>query len=595
MYGQRYDASGAAVGGEFQINTSTSSAQRFPSVAMDGAGNFVVVWSSTYQDGSIWGVFGQRYDASGSAVGGEFQINTHASDSQHYPSAAMDGSGNFVVTWTSFGQDGSSWGVYGQRYDASGSAVGGEFQINTQTGGAQVYPSAAMDGAGNFVVTWASFGQDGSSYGVYGQRYDASGAAVGGEFQINTYTTGEQRDPSVAMDGAGNFIVAWMSLSQDGDNYGVFGQRYSSGFGAAALPTAGPEFLVNTTTNSSQQFAGFTGGPRDCHGCGRELRHRLVERQFKTVAAGGSFGQRYDAGGAAVGGEFQINTHTSSHQLYPSLAMDGAGNFLVTWSSLNQDGSGWGCVWPAVRRQRCGGGQRVSDQHAAPAVTRCTRRWRWTARVISSSPGRVHDQDGSSWGVYGQRYDASGTAAGSEFQINTHTSSHQQYPSVAMDGAGNFVVTWSSFNQDGSGWGVYGQRYDASGTATGSEFQINTHTSSHQLYPSVAMDGAGNFVVTWSSFDQDGDSWGVYAQRYDASGASVGSEFQINTHTSSGQVYPSVAMDGAGNFVVTWMSLNQDGSGYGVYGQQYDANGAASGNEFQINTHTSSDQRDPSR
>ena len=101
--------------------------------------------------------------------------------------------------------------------------------------------------------------------------------------------------------------------------------------------------------------------------------------------------------------------------------------------------------------------------------------------------------------MYGQRYDAAGTALGGEFQINSYVSSHQHFSTVAMDAAGNFVVTWSSYAQDSSVNGVYGQRYDAAGTALGGEFQINTYVSSNQQYSTVAMDAAGNFVVTWSS------------------------------------------------------------------------------------------------
>ena len=70
---------------------------------------------------------------------------------------------------------------------------------------------------------------------------------------------------------------------------------------------------------------------------------------------------------------------------------------------------------------------------------------------------------------------------GSEFQINTHTSDYQQFSTVAMDAVGNFVVTWSSYNQDGSSSGIYGQRYDAAGTALGGEFQINTQIYNQQI------------------------------------------------------------------------------------------------------------------
>ena len=49
--------------------------------------------------------------------------------------------------------------------------VGSEFQVNTYTGGYQEYPAKCRDAAGNFVVAWASDGQDGSDDGVFGQRF----------------------------------------------------------------------------------------------------------------------------------------------------------------------------------------------------------------------------------------------------------------------------------------------------------------------------------------------------------------------------------------------------------------------------------------
>jgi hypothetical protein len=183
-------------------------------------------------------------------------------------------------------------------------------------------------------------------------------------------------------------------------------------------------------------------------------------------------------------------------------------------------------------------------------------------------------QDGSDFGIYAQRYNAAGVAQGSEFRVNTHTTATQRYSTVAMDAAGDFVVTWSSYSQDGSDYGIYAQRYNAAGMAQGSEFRVNTYTTSFQQYSMVAMDADGDFVVTWSSANQDGSIYGIYAQRYDAAGEAQGSEFRVNTYTTSFQQYSSVAMDADGDFVVTWSSYTQDGSGYGVYAQRYAAGSA---------------------
>ena len=112
--------------------------------------------------------------------------------------------------------------------------------------------------------------------------------------------------------------------------------------------------------------------------------------------------------------------------------------------------------------------------------------------------------------------------AGPEFQVNTYTKEAQVEPAVGMDTAGNFVIVWTSHDQDGDSSGIYAQRYDETGKALGKEFRVNTHTESAQWLPSVAMNASGTFVVTWESYKQDGDRWGIFAQRFDATGVPKG-------------------------------------------------------------------------
>jgi hypothetical protein len=142
---------------------------------------------------------------------------------------ASDASGNAIVAWESYGEDGANYGVFGQRYDNAGNPIGGEFQINTYTSGNQSRPEVASDPNGNFVVTWESYnGQDGEDSGVFGQQFDSVGQRIGSEFQVNTYTTKDQSDPFVASDASGNFVVVWYSQSQEGGqgSGGIFGQRF---------------------------------------------------------------------------------------------------------------------------------------------------------------------------------------------------------------------------------------------------------------------------------------------------------------------------------------------------------------------------------
>ena len=383
-------------------------------------------------------------------VGPEFQVNTYTDNNQRVGGGndrvAMKSDGSFVVVWESTGQDGSAEGVYGQRFDSNGNKVGPEFQINTFTNDFQLVPEIAMAPDGSFVVIWTSNSQDGSGYGIYGQRFDSNGSKTGSEFLINTTTSGHQWSNCVAMGLDGSFVVTWGSYYQDGDSeWGVYGQRF-------------------------------------------------------------------DANGNKVGSEFHINTYTDSHQNGGEIRLGADGSFVIIWHSLGQDGSGDG--------------------------------------------------------VYGQRFDANGNKVGSEFQINTYTLNDQGEPQIAMNSDGSFIVVWGSNGQDGSNYGIYAQRFDSNGIKAGLEFQVNTYTNDYQGSPSIVMD-SDSFIVIWQSNGQDGSNDGIFGQRFDSNANKVGSEFQVNTYTLNAQSSPSIAMNSDTLFVVVWNSEEQDGSGSGVYGQRF--------------------------
>ena len=75
------------------------------------------------------------------------------------------------------------------------------------------------------MVAWQSDGQDGESYGVFGRRFDSSGSPLGDEFQVNLFTTGDQSRPRISHDSSSGLVVAWHSYTQDGSLFGIFGRR----------------------------------------------------------------------------------------------------------------------------------------------------------------------------------------------------------------------------------------------------------------------------------------------------------------------------------------------------------------------------------
>ena len=206
----------AAVYGEERVNYYTNDHQYGAQVAVLAGGGYVVSWVSRGQDGSDDGIYAQRYNSVGMPVGVEFQVNSTTAGTQFQPAIVSLSDGGFVIVWSDQYADGSSWGVFAQRYDALGVARGSQFLVNQYTLYDQGTPAiAAVDGG--FVVTWASLYQDdGGSYGVYARRYANDGSPSSAEFRVNTNLGGSQNEPAIATFASGAFVVVWRSEGQDG-------------------------------------------------------------------------------------------------------------------------------------------------------------------------------------------------------------------------------------------------------------------------------------------------------------------------------------------------------------------------------------------
>ena len=382
-------------------------------------------------------------------------------------SVATSPNGESVVTWASQNQDGSGWGVYARQFDVDGKPLGNEFRVNTTTAGDQLEPSVAVDIAGNFTIVWTS--PDANGTGIFAQQYDLLGTALGGEYQVNGTTTGNQSAPTVGMDGLGNVLVSWTSAAQDGSGSGIYAQKYNTGLDATMGLLKGMLGLATLTESSS------------------------------------TYG----------GGEFRVNTTTNGDQSDSSVAMNRTnGDYVITWTSAGQDGSGAG--------------------------------------------------------IYAQRYSGStGAAAGTEFKVNTTTAGDQTDAFVTVHRTNSeFIVSWTSAGQDGSGKGIYAQRYNAGGVAQGAQFLVNTSTTGDQFDSSVAMDSAGELFVMWTNGGVTANGLQVYGQQFDKFGVKKESEFVVNSTTTADQSGASVSIDMYGRVIVAW-SGNGNGDASGVSFQRY--------------------------
>ncbi|MGA8261969.1 MAG: hypothetical protein WB783_17285, partial [Arenicellales bacterium] len=244
VFVQRFDRNGGALGTEYEVPTGMCAPPRFaPAMCRNSTGGGALAWSTQGIAGLEGKVFAQLFDSAGNLLGTEFQVSSQPSSDSYEGdvSVACGDAGDFVVVWDSYGYD--AFGITGRRFDSSGAPEGTEFQVNTYTSGYFFQPKVAADDDRDFVIVWnAGYAVDGSSTGIFGQRFASNGDFLGTEFQVNSYTMGSQRYGSVASNGAGDFVVAWdSSFSQDGSSDGIFGQRFASN--GSFL---GTEFQVNS-------------------------------------------------------------------------------------------------------------------------------------------------------------------------------------------------------------------------------------------------------------------------------------------------------------------------------------------------------------
>ncbi|HRV87347.1 MAG TPA: hypothetical protein P5275_20920, partial [Saprospiraceae bacterium] len=311
IYAQRYLSDGTPNGPEIQVTTNKG---LYPDVAMAPGGQFIIVWQQ-YSNANGWDVYGNFFNASGSP-GGAFPLASDLSGNQRFPRVGMDSLRNFVAVWD------DDLDIYAQRFNPSQTMVGSTIQIDTSTNGFQSYPDIHVFPDGTFNVVWESYGQDGSLSGIRLRRLDASGGFLSNEVPVNNYTTGNQVSPRISGDTTGNFIIVWVSDEQDGDEEGIYAQRFNK-TGAKA----GSEFLVNTTTTGAQ----------DSPDVSMHNNSTFLVSWNSYGQDGEFFGvyfQYFDASGQRIFDETRANTTTAGFQQFSAIGMRTQYNIVIAW----QDG-----------------------------------------------------------------------------------------------------------------------------------------------------------------------------------------------------------------------------------------------------------------
>jgi hypothetical protein len=378
----------------------------------------------------------------------------------------------------------------------------------------------------------------------------------GTETQANTYNKSNQSYPSVSYFPDGSFVVAWDSLNQIGSyGYDVFAKIFDS----KGKNKTG-DILVNTYFANNQDAVSVSCFP---DGSGFVATWESYEQEGSGYE-NGIYARIFDSTGKNKTGDIHVNgDNIADDQMVPSVSCFSDGSFVVAWQSthtgnwdvyfrlFNQTGN------PQTGEIRVN--SYTTGDQAGPSVS-----------CFSDGSGFVVAWGGSSTGdtsgVYAKVFNKAGTPQTGDIQVNTYTTDTQAGPSVScfFDGSG-FVVTWQSNGQDGSLLGIYAKIFNKAGTPQTGDIQVNTYISDNQWVPSVSCFSDGSFVVVWQSKFQDGSWHGVYAKIFNSTGQNQTGEIRVNTNTTDNQWFASVCCFSDRSFVVAWISVGQDGDGYGIF------------------------------
>jgi hypothetical protein len=192
-------------------------------------------------------IYARLYSSNGAALSNEFPVNTNLYPCAN-PCLAAGSDGGFMVAWSQHDSlvASNGWDIYARSVSSTG-AGGAVLRVNTHVYGDQYAPKISAIGL-DYLIVWTSMGQDGSREGVFGQFLHDDGSLVGGEFQVNTTWVGQQKQPVVASDGTAQFAVVWTTFTGVPNGFDLAAQRYAN---VSAILQAMSAPFVNAPFNLS--------------------------------------------------------------------------------------------------------------------------------------------------------------------------------------------------------------------------------------------------------------------------------------------------------------------------------------------------------
>ncbi|UCE05436.1 MAG: T9SS type A sorting domain-containing protein [bacterium] len=462
IYYQRYDAAGVAKGGSVKANDDIGSAkQRWPDIAMNKTGGFIISWADRRDlpDTSHYDIYYQRYDAAGTALGNNIMVNNAPQQFTYgmmSSTVAVDDNGNHVIVWVDSRHGYRREYIYYQSYDSSGIAQGTNRYIRDgrEMAVVQKAPAVAGDVKGNLIFVWEQYYIWGD---IYYKRYDSTGVAQSGKVtpdeNIGIFTS--QKSPAVATNKRGCFVIAWEDYRNG--NFDIYFQRYD----CSGVTQGGNVKANDDPANASQNHPAVA--------MNKNGDFILVWEDHRNYDPD-IYYQRYDSTGIARGGNVKVKDDMANGlQEYPSVIMDERGNFVIVWQHKRD--SNFNIYYQMYNSygEALGSNQKVNDD-AGPADQI------YPSIAVDENGNFIiawEDWRNGNPDIYFQWYQSSGVARGGNVKSNDDIGTTiQRYPAAAMSGEGNFVIAWEDYRFGWENPDVLGQRYQPDGTPWGDNYRI---------------------------------------------------------------------------------------------------------------------------
>jgi hypothetical protein len=372
---------------------------------------------------------------------------------------------------------------------------------------------------------------------------------VGRKFQVNSYQTGNQSEPSAAALRNGGFVICWQGQERVGKCYDIFGKIFSSRWNEV-----GDEFTVNTVTESDQ-FNPAVAVLDDSSFVVCWISNKKDDSRYRV------FGQRFSYDGKRLGPEFQVNTTMFIGPMNPTIVVLTNGNFVVCWEMSDFYGQPVRLLGQLMSTN----GEKTGDEFQLKDNKQ-------KAVVLPLAAGEFvifsiqWETDKISLDVVGQCFDSNGQKKGDPFPVGKDMTGNQDRPEGTVLRSGQLAICCNDIKSNRQLY-LKVRLFSRDGQSRGEGVTVNSDTLAYPLNRCISPLSDGTFVVLWD----DSRYSGINGQLFNVNAEKIGEKFDVYPSPPGYQSAPTAVPLSDGGFLVCWNDCGEGESFPKMRGQFFSA------------------------